>query len=397
LTLLLSTTGCLVPLYFYLPGAELERTGEVRMADDVRVTVGPRALLQKISRRVERELPAVTVVDPIAFRDAAFPDGGWRLDDLMASERCGRLSQELDVRLLVLVGAGAYAYRDEAGFVLPGLAAVTVRDAAVLGAAVFDLGRGGNVCGLRARSQGRNLFLNFYVFMGVGSSMTTYSVERGLAEAIVAVLRENTGGEPTRVAILAAEASGDPFVAYEGAPIVLGRDVEVIAMIERLANVEADFATRGMTRAELRRRLGDPLTTHSGLRLELYRSVAVAENRVRRLWVWMDPFRKDPKERPYAGYLLVAYGEGERVSRMERVMIAADVGASETDGMGGLFVAGARSEWVYDFELEPRGSAALDGVRLEVDFVDGVALERLYSMPDETLLFEDGRWSTEQK
>jgi len=381
-----------VPLYFYMPGAEIERIGNVRLADDVRVSAGPRVLLEKLAKRIEKAIPEVTVVDPIFFRDAVFPDGGWWLEELMETERCERISQELGIRFLVLVGAGFYQVRADMGFVLPGLGAMTSRETAVLSAVVIDLEKNAPVCRLRSESEGTDLYLNFYIFVGMGAGLVIPSVERGVANALTEVLLESTGGAPARVALMGAEASGDPFVAYEGAPITVGRDAAVAEMINRLAETESEFVPGTTSRDEIRRLLGDPMASHAGLGVEVYRFTASAESRTRPLLLWWNFRTKDREERSYAGYLLVAYDAAGKAIDVQRAIIAADVDSNEDVGVD---FTGRSGTWMYDYDFESFATSSVRGFRLEVRHVGQNTEERLYTEPEGVLVLEKGEWVAE--
>jgi hypothetical protein len=155
--------GCLLPVPLPVR-PDVTRIDEVRISDDVLVSAGPRLLLERLSRRLEKSRPGLTVVDPIAFRDTAFPEGGWRLDELLEPERRERIDDSLGVRFLVLIGAGVTQVRDQIGIFFPGLSAAAMRETTVLAAVVFDLDTGLPVCRLRSKAESIGVVLGCYIF-----------------------------------------------------------------------------------------------------------------------------------------------------------------------------------------------------------------------------------------
>jgi len=389
--LALLVCGCVLPIG-YPVRSDVAQIDDVRLADDVLVSVGPRLLLERLSQQLEKSQPALTVVDPIAFRDTAFPEGGWRLEDLLESERRERVTDSLGVRFLVLIGAGAVQVRDEMGIFLPGLVAMVMNETGVLSAVVFDLGSDLPVYQLRSEAESNAVWLNFYIFAVGAGPMTGSSSEVGLADAIAEALAKEAGHAPLRIALMAAEARGDPFVASRGAPITVGRDIAVGEMVNRLADVEADVAAGATTRDDIRDWLGDPIANHAELRVDIYRFTAVAESETRPFWFLFDFDWKDRAERAYAGYLVVTYDEEWKVVDVDRAFVAAVV---DPPGPLELETLWDTERSKYDYLFESTAVASVNGFRLEVEHVGQGTREALYTDPDGVLVFENGEWSSQ--
>jgi len=276
--LALLLAGCIaIP---YPAPVDVVRIDDVRLADDIVVSAGPSTLLESLGERLEDAHRGLRVMDPIAFRDAAFPEGGWRLQELLETGRCRRVAEDLGIRFLVLVGGGVTEGRDEMGIMMPlmmPVGAMTMGQTSVLSAVIIDLERGVPACQLRSEGKGFGMALVWVVFSAFVVPLTDSSAERGLARAIAEALVDESDDGPFRIALMAAEASGDPFVAYEGAPITIGRDIAVGEMVNRLAEIEEDVVLGTTSREEIRDQLGTPMATHPENALDLFRFTAVAE------------------------------------------------------------------------------------------------------------------------
>ena len=135
-------TGCIV-----IPqsvDATVEAHEEVRLNEDILVSVGPRRLLDNIAQNISKLDRGITIVDSLAFRDTAFPEGGWRLSDLIEpAERRLSVAAALDVGYLVLLGpASLEEMSDEKGGMVWPLGAVSGKETSTLSAVVIDLSSG---------------------------------------------------------------------------------------------------------------------------------------------------------------------------------------------------------------------------------------------------------------
>jgi hypothetical protein len=193
---------------------------------------------------------------------------------------------------------------------------------------------------------------------------------------------------PLRIAVMAAEASGDPFVSYEGAPITMGRDADVGEMVERLANLEDDVVIGTTRRGEVRERLGVPLASHPALRVEIYRLTALARREIRPLFAVGDVDWAAREERFYAGYLLVVYDEAEAVVDVGSAFVAAATEAPETSGP---FDSESRS--AYEYVFEPSAEVSVAGFRLAVESGKTGTIEALYTEPGDGVVYQNGSWA----
>jgi hypothetical protein len=384
----LSPSGCAIVPYPVIP--EVDRFDNVHLAGDTLVTVGPRVALEKISERIEKKSSKVEVIDPIVFRDSAFPQGGWQLEELLESERCRSVVDELGVRYLVLVGGGAEDVRDEMGIMMPMMMPagfMTMHATEVLSAVVLDLESGDPSRRFRYEMEGLGVMAVWVIFVAAFVPISGRSAEKSLGTALARFFEEKGHDGELRIAVLAAEASGDPFTAYEGAPITVGRDVAVSEMVDRLSEIEAD-AIRGVTsREEIRSELGLPLFETPDRSAELYRFGAVADLEVRP-FVYLGYFDWVARaERPYAGYLLISYGPDGTVVDLDSAFVAdlrppSDPGPLDSD----------RDAYEYD-DFPTKKTFTVEGFRAVVVHSQKGTRERLYAERDGALLFENGDWS----
>lgn len=193
---------------------EIEVFEQVQFADDVLVTVGPRRLLEKLSSTIAHDPRGVVVVDGLRFRDAAFPEGGWRLTDLLgATEHRNHVISELDVDYLVLIGpARIEEYGEEKGEMLvlvPG--AVWGEETSSLNAAIIDLRSGRADARFVVKASGTYRAANYLLYMVGTDPMTESAVLTGLSEYLVDWLIEHSQIEGIGIALLAAESIAEPF------------------------------------------------------------------------------------------------------------------------------------------------------------------------------------------
>jgi hypothetical protein len=387
----LSPGGCAILPAPMIP--DVDRIDEVHLAGDTLVTAGPRVTLEKISARIEKKNPAVEVVDPIVFRDTAFPQGGWQLEELLDPERCRHVVEELGVRYLVLVGGGAEEVRDEMGIMLPLMMPagfMTMHATEVLSAVVLDLESGDPTCRFRFETEGIALLAAWVIFIAAIVPVSGRSAERNLGTALARYFDDEGVDGELKIAVLAAQASGDPFVAYEGAPITVGRDIAVSEMVNRLAAIEADAIPGVTSREEIRSELGLPIFETPDRGAELYRFGAVAEREVRPL-IYLGYFDWVARaERRYAGYLLVSYDPDGRVRALDSAFVSGARPPVELNPME----SSGRDAYEYDFSQEE--TFTVEGFRAEVAHWGGGTRARLYAETDGSLLFDSGEWPMEE-
>lgn len=202
--------GCAVLPYPVTP--ETVRTEDVELGERAYVTVGPRRLLARMSEAVIQRDARIELVDPLAFRDAAFPEGGWSLRELLRSERCGRLAETLGIRYLVLLGPVEAKYGEEKGFFMPlVLGAQSQSEDRSLGALVVDLARGDVACRLTATASGTQRVVHYVIILVGTLPRTEEAVVEGMADAIAKELAARSSPGPIRAALLALEGNDSPL------------------------------------------------------------------------------------------------------------------------------------------------------------------------------------------
>lgn len=191
---------------------EIKEIVSVDASAGLRVTVGPRRLLAAIAGMIEKENDAIEVVDPLAFRDTAFPKGGWYLEDLLANEHSTNVAESLGVLYLVLVQDLGYKYTENRSIMAPfAFGGLSYSDRSELAALVVDLQSGEPVAyfAIVARGEGRGGFL--FIYGAFKLPMTERGAKSGVAEAIADVVTRDRGDAGVRIAVLAGEIDTEPF------------------------------------------------------------------------------------------------------------------------------------------------------------------------------------------
>lgn len=189
---------------------------QVKLAGDVRVTVGPRAILDNLGGRIGKFDRNIVVMDGLAFRDAAFPDGGWYLSSLIqAPERRSSIRQSLGVDYLVLIGpARLEEITDEKGdFHVLVPSGVSGTKTSTLSAVVIDLITGQEVTWIVVEASGTYRVGSYLIYIAGTDPATDSAAYRGLSEAVASTVRQHHGAGRTGIAVLAAESTADPFSA----------------------------------------------------------------------------------------------------------------------------------------------------------------------------------------
>ena len=74
-----------------------------RSCNHMMVTVGPCELLLQVSKAISNANTQIEMTDPVIFRDAAFPDGDWRVARLFEEGNRRRVASETGVEYLILI------------------------------------------------------------------------------------------------------------------------------------------------------------------------------------------------------------------------------------------------------------------------------------------------------
>ena len=192
--------------------ADIEHHGQIRVQDGVIVSAGPRRLLEKVSKRIVTGHGDIRLVDAIAFRDAAFPEGGWQLATIL-DPNGGDAVAATGTDYLVLIGPGSLtSYGDDKGGYVPALAGVQYAEqTSRLVALVIELASREPVGMYSVEADGTPVMVTWIVLSAFKHPMTETAVLDGLADTIVAQLRGRSLHSPIRVAVLAAEGHSNPF------------------------------------------------------------------------------------------------------------------------------------------------------------------------------------------
>jgi hypothetical protein len=198
--------GCvIVP---YKPKAEIvdQRDVEVDPAAFV-VTVGPRQMLEKFTEAIEDEDDAIKVVSPQEFIDAAFLDEDASLAKMLEPETCTRVRERMGTDYLVLVGEVTNTTQDEHGGMIVYMGffgAQSSEEHVTAVATVIDLVNARPLSEVSSHAQGRSSGVGaFYGLFVV--PLTDSSARDGLARAVVADIRSQSGPGKIRIGVLAAE------------------------------------------------------------------------------------------------------------------------------------------------------------------------------------------------
>ena len=200
----LKISGCLVVPIPYPVEAETTVVEGVKITGYL--SVGPRRLIEDIALRIEKFDERIEAVDPIVFRDMAFPDGGWSIAELLKDDNCTSLRKSSGVRFLVLLVVGPPQRDQKEKTVSLGLGATGyATEKSQLSAVLVDFDNSKVVCQIDSTATGRELFFVTWAGGYATNAITEPSVKNALAQAIATRLRYEAGESVVKVAILAAE------------------------------------------------------------------------------------------------------------------------------------------------------------------------------------------------
>jgi hypothetical protein len=201
LLLFLPSACVMVP---YTPSAESTRAlYTIEAEENLIVTLGPRKLLDSVSKALKKEASAIELVDRLEFRDRAWPDGGWTLHQLLEGRGPGGLPADS----LVLVGRIHRTTKKwgEMGIYLGFFGLMKDDETAELSALVIDLRTMQPVTVVTTTTKGSDFGVGLFYGLFIIADMEK-SVLRGLSRDIALVLTEIGAGKPLRVAVMAAES-----------------------------------------------------------------------------------------------------------------------------------------------------------------------------------------------
>ena len=205
LTLSLILVGCGA-------GVPSKASVNVRRIDDGRVdqavvvTLGPRRLLEKISKEIIDNNGKIEIVDSLLFRDTAFPEGDWSLQRLLEPEVHSQVAGALNVDYLILVGSSESTSGEGEGFILPMVVgAGSWEESTKISAVIIELKRGGVVTQIESIGSGTGHLLHYVIFVVGNEPQTATGAIDGLAKEIGNVLVGINQSKRIRIAVMAIE------------------------------------------------------------------------------------------------------------------------------------------------------------------------------------------------
>lgn len=202
----LSLTGC--ALTAPVEGKpEIFRHDNMALAGNTLVTVGPRRLLDFLAKQIFATDAGLEPVDALLFRDTAFPEGGWRLQELLDDARRASISRTLKVDYLILVTPLVYTVGDESGFFVPLVAgAQSAAHKSSVSATIYDMKSGAALCRIDVAAMGQERVYSYVImFTGTTPHVVKPALD-ALVKQIVQTIRAVDQKSPMRMAILAAES-----------------------------------------------------------------------------------------------------------------------------------------------------------------------------------------------
>lgn len=185
---------------------EVTRHDQPEQAANTLVTVGPRRLLGLLAKQISAVAPKLEIIDPLLFRDTAFPEGGWQLQKLLEPAQRSNIIQSLQIDYLVLLSPLVYKVGDADGFFVPLVAGVQYAEhKSSLSATIYDLISGTALCRIDVTSSGNESVLYYVVvFAGTTPQVVTPTLE-ALAKETARAIENAATKSRARIAILAAE------------------------------------------------------------------------------------------------------------------------------------------------------------------------------------------------
>ncbi len=189
------------------------RTQDMQIDDDDIVTMAPRRILEAITREIEKTYKNIELVDGFLFRDTAFSEGGWRLKKLLMPEIGGKVSEQLGVDYLVVVGAIEASQGEAKGFMIPPVLTIASGEGiSTITALIIDLKSGLLVSRIVCEARGTTHIFHYVILVAGNEPQTESGAMEGLAREIGRVITESNQSGTARLAILGLE---DFEVSYD--------------------------------------------------------------------------------------------------------------------------------------------------------------------------------------
>lgn len=207
----LLASGCvIVP---YKPKAEVVDQRDVQVdSAAIVVTIAPRQVIEQFTEAIEDEDDLIKVVPPQEILDAAFIDEDASLAKMLEPETCARVRDRTGADYLVLIGEVTESTQDEHGgmaFYMGFFGASSSEEHATAVATVIDLANAKPLSEVSSHAQGRSRGVGVFYGLFV-VPLTDSSARDGLARAVVADIRSQSGPGKLRIGVLAAEKITPP-------------------------------------------------------------------------------------------------------------------------------------------------------------------------------------------
>jgi hypothetical protein len=190
----------------YKPSATAVPDATVSVSPDTVISCSEDETTEALAQRIASRDREITVVAHQDIEALAFPDGDSTIGQLTDSERRTRLSRDLGVAYLVLVGDVADQETSSHGGFIPLLGAGTWTNRTDVSACIIDLADGRMLTGISAATEARSSGV-IYGFYGVFLvPMSESSVYDAISDSVVAAIRAGTPAGPVTIAV--AHASG---------------------------------------------------------------------------------------------------------------------------------------------------------------------------------------------
>ena len=190
----------------YKPSATAVPDATVSVSPDTVISCSEDETTEALAQRIASRDREITVVAHQDIEALAFPDGDSTIGQLTDSERRTRLSRDLGVAYLVLVGDVADQETSSHGGFIPLLGAGTWTNRTDVSACIIDLTDGRLLTGISAATEARSSGV-IYGFYGVFLvPMSESSLYDAISDSVVASIRAGTPAGPVRIAV--AHVSG---------------------------------------------------------------------------------------------------------------------------------------------------------------------------------------------
>ena len=204
--LTLSVTGCLAVPHPVSPDVTLNENPV--LTNDIILSLGPRELLEDFTNHISGTYENIEVVDGMLFRETAFPDGGWKLSQLLEPDTCSRVSIQLDIDYLVIVGQEELSFGEEKGGYFPLLyGAMWQEKVSKISSVILDMKTRETVRQISSEAHATEMAVIYVVIVAGNVPLTSSSAIKGLAKDTGRVIDELVKSEKVRIAVIAAEST----------------------------------------------------------------------------------------------------------------------------------------------------------------------------------------------